>query len=100
MYLLGGLAGLAFGVAAAYCNSLITKHSLKKAEAAGSSGAGAVTGGNLLRQLVNLAALVLVFLLRKINPLPFTTTIIGTAIGLSAGGILFVWLLARKMDRS
>ena len=45
-----------------------------------------------------LAALVLVYLLRKVVPLPLAGTLIGTAVGLSGGSIAGVWILARKMD--
>ena len=40
----------------------------------------------------------LVYLLRKVVPLPLAGTLIGTAVGLSGGSIAGVWILARKMD--
>ena len=55
-------------------------------------------GTSGLRQVINLAALVLVYLLRKVVPLPLAGTLIGTAVGLSGGSIAGVWILARKMD--
>lgn len=55
-------------------------------------------GTSGLRQVINLAALVLVYLLRGVVPLPLAGTLIGTAVGLSGGSIAGVWILARKMD--
>ncbi len=96
MYLLGGLAGLAFGLAVSYCNMLLTKRAVKKKDG---SGVNAVMSTNVLRQLINIAALAVVFLLRNVVPLPFYGTIIGAAIGLSAGSVLFIWLLTKQMER-
>ena len=89
-YVLGGLAGLVFGLAVAWCNMLLTKRSMQKQEA---------SGVNVLRQVINIAALALVFLLRNVIPLPVYGTLIGTALGLSAGNVLFVWLLTKKMEQ-
>ena len=44
-------------------------------------------GTSGLRQVINLAALVLVYLLRGVVPLPLAGTLIGTAVGLSGGSI-------------
>ena len=55
-------------------------------------------GTSGLRQVINLAALVLVYLLRGVVPLPLAGTLIGTAVGLSGGSIAGVWILARRMD--
>ena len=96
MYLLGGLAGFVFGLVIGYCNMCITKHSMKKQDG---NGVGAVMSTNMLRQLINLIALALVFLLRNVIPLPFYGTIIGTALGLSVGNVLFIWLLRKQMER-
>lgn len=96
MYLLGGLAGIIFGLVVGYCNMLITKRSMKKQNG---DGVGAVMGTNVLRQFLNFAALAAVFLLRNVIPLPFYGTIIGTALGLSIGNVLFIWLLTKQMER-
>ena len=92
-YLLGGAAGLAFGLLVAAGNTLLLRRSLQRAKQDKTT----VMGTSGLRQVINLAALVLVYLLRKVVPLPLAGTLIGTA-GLSGGSIAGVWILARKMD--
>ena len=91
-YLLGGVAGLVFGLLVAAGNTLLTR--LQRAKQSQAT----VMGTSGLRQVINLAALVLVYLLRKVVPLPLAGTLIGTAVGLSGGSIAGVWILARKMD--
>ena len=93
-YLLGGVAGLVFGLLVAAGNTLLTRRSLQRAKQSQAT----VMGTSGLRQVINLAALVLVYLLRKVVPLPLAGTLIGTAVGLSGGSIAGVWILARKMD--
>jgi len=93
-YLLGGAAGLVFGLLVAAGNTLLTRRSLRRAR----QNTASVMGTSGLRQVINLAALVLVYLLRNAVPLPLAGTLIGTAIGLSGGSIAGVWILARKMD--
>ena len=93
-YLLGGAAGLVFGLLVAAGNTLLTRRSLLRAK----QNAASVMGTSGLRQVINLAALVLVYLLRGVVPLPLAGTLIGTAVGLSGGSITGVWILARKMD--
>ena len=97
MYIYGGLAGLAFGSAVAYLNSLVTKHYIKKnSQKTGADGNLSVMGMNVARQLINLAALLAVFLLRNVIPLPFSAVIIGTAVGLTLISTFFVWLISRQ----
>ena len=93
-YLLGGAAGLVFGLLVAAGNTLLTRRSLLRAR----QNAASVMGTSGLRQVINLAALVLVYLLRGVVPLPLAGTLIGTAVGLSGGSIAGVWILARRMD--
>ena len=64
-YLLGGAAGLAFGLLVAAGNTLLTRRSLLRARQSTTS----VMGTSGLRQVINLAALVLVYLLRGVVPL-------------------------------
>ena len=65
-YLLGGAAGLAFGLLVAAGNTLLLRRSLQRAK----QDKTPVMGTSGLRQVINLAALVLVYLLRKVVPLP------------------------------
>ena len=80
MYLLAGGIGLIFGSLVAFVNMCITRRGLQK------NSANAVMAASLLRMLVNIAALAAVYFTRKLLPLPFYGTIIGTAVGLSLVG--------------
>ena len=93
-YLLGGVAGLVFGLLVAAGNTLLTRRSLQRAKQSQAT----VMGTSGLRQVINLAALVLVYLLRKVVPLPLAGTLIGTAVGLSGGSIAGVWILAEGVE--
>lgn len=91
-YIIGGLIGLVFGGAVACCSAWLTKRSLKKDKTA------AVMGVSFLRQLLDIAALLIVFLLRNVLPFPLYATLIGTAAGLSVGGILLAVRTGKKME--
>jgi drug/metabolite transporter (DMT)-like permease len=96
-YVWGALAGLTFGSAVAYLNSRITKHYLdKNRDRVGTEGVGAVMGVNGLRQVINVAALAIVFFIRNVLPLPFYAVILGTAAGLTAVSFLFIWRLSKN----
>lgn len=93
-YLLGGAAGLVFGLLVAAGNTLLTRRSLLRAKQSTTS----VMGTSGLRQVINLAALVLVYLLRGVVPLPLaghTHRHGRRPVGRQHAG---VWILARKMD--
>lgn len=97
MYVLGGAVGLAFGSLTAYLNSLITKHYLaKNKDKRNAEGTAAAMGQSLVRQLINIAALAIVFFARNYVPLPFPVTIIGTTVGLTAVSFFFVWRISKK----
>ena len=81
-YLLGGAAGLVFGLLVAAGNTLLTRRSLQRAKQSQAT----VMGTSGLRQVINLAALVLVYLLRKVVPLPLAGTLIGTRRGRGSAG--------------
>ena len=100
IYILGGAAGLAFSTLVAYLNSLITKRYLNRnKDNQGPEGTAAAMGLTFIRQLVNIAALAIVFFMRNIVPLPFIATAIGTVIGLTAVSILLVYRLTDKFNR-
>ncbi len=82
--------GLVWGALAALLGGVITRRSLQKAST------GAVMAGNLLRTLTDLAALGLVFLLRKLLPFDYTWMLIATAIALSIGTIVISYRIAGK----
>jgi hypothetical protein len=87
---LGILAGLLWGAAAGFLNTRITNWSLSKGNT------NQLLAGNLLRMVVDLAALGLVFLLRHVLPLPFEALLIGTAISLSLVTILYAFRYGKK----
>ena len=92
-YLIGGIIGLAFGVGVSCCSAWLTARSLKKEKTA------AVMGASFLRQLLDIAALGIVFLLRNILPFPLYAVLIGTALGLSVGGIVLAARMGKKMKQ-
>ena len=94
MYLLAGGIGFIFGSLVAFVNMYITRRGLQK------NSANAVMAASLLRMLVNIAALAAVYFTRKLLPLPFYGTIIGTAVGLSLVGILLNLRLSKNNCRT
>ncbi len=88
--LLGALAGLAWGGLLGWLNTRILKR------AVGKNDANAVLAGNLLRMLVDLAALGLVFLLRKVLPFSFEAALLGTALALSAVTLVFAFRYGKQ----
>ena len=89
-YLIGGVVGAVFGFAVANISAVLTRRNLKKGDT------NAVMGMSMLRTLLDIVALAVVYLLRNVLPFPFYGVIVGTAIGLSVGGIV----LASRMGRN
>ena len=89
-YVLGALAGLLWGAAAAVLNMVISKKALEK------SNSTALLAANLGRMAVDVAALAVVFLLRKVLPFSYEAMLIGTAVALSLVTIFFAFRLAGK----
>ena len=87
---IGILAGLLWGVLCGYLNTRILKKALEK------NSTNAVMTANLLRMAVDLAALGLVFLLRKLLPFSFEATLVGTALALSGLTIVFAYRYGKK----
>ena len=90
MYLLAGGIGSIFGSLVAFVNMCITRRRLQK------NSAVAVRSASVRLMLVIFAALAAVYFTRKLLPLPFYGTIIGTAVGLSLVGILLNLRLSKK----
>ena len=90
---LGVLAGLLWGAAAAAVNMGISKKALAK----GST--NVLLAANLGRTAVDIAALASVFLLRKLLPFSYEAMLVGTAISLSLLTILFAFRMAGKQKR-
>ncbi|MEE0784478.1 MAG: hypothetical protein U0M10_00855 [Oscillospiraceae bacterium] len=105
-YVIGGLVGLAFGSLAAFLSSRLTKLYLKKqAEArekntaAGENGTpGSYLAVSLGRQGIAILALALILLLRNQMPWPFTSVIIGAAIGLTGVSVVLSYRVAKQFE--
>lgn len=89
-YVLAVLVGAVWGVAMGFVNMLIMRAALKKNKD------GAFAGASIFRTVLDLAAFVVVFLLRNILPLPYTFVLVGTAAGLSITTIVLSYRLAGK----
>ena len=86
----GIAAGLVWGALAALVNMLINKKALAKADT------NALLAANLGRMAIDVAALALVFLLRKQLPFSYEAMLIGTAVSLSLLNIAFAFRMAGK----
>lgn len=95
-YVLGAICGLIWGTAAALLNYQISKHSILKNNTA------SLLGANVLRILVDLAALAVVFFLRRVLPFRYEAALIATAIAMSMVTIFCAYRmsadLAKKKD--
>ena len=90
-YLIGGVIGAAFGFAVANISALLTRRGVKKSDT------NAVMAVSMLRTLLDILALLAVYLLRNVLPFPFYGVIIGTAIGLSVSNIILASRIGKKM---
>lgn len=88
--LFGILAGLVWGALCGLLNVGILKRSIGKNENS------ALMAGNLLRLLVDAAALGAVFLLRGLLPFSFEAALVGTAIALSLVTLVFAFRYGKK----
>lgn len=89
-YLWGALAGLAWGGLWGGLNILIMKKCLKKNDS------NLLMAANLGRMAVDLVALLLVFLLRKILPFSYEAMLVATAVALSVTSLLFAFRYGKK----
>ena len=81
--ILSVLGGAVLGAAVAYINMRISKANMN------ASNMAAVMGVNMLRLLLDAAALAVCFFVCRAYDLPMTATLIAAAVGLSGGGMLF-----------
>ena len=87
-YLIGAAAGLVWGSLAALLNDFITKKALNKGNDK------LMLASNALRMLVDVAALGMVFLLRKVLRFSFEAALVGTAAARSLLMIVFAYKMA------
>ena len=90
-YVLGGICGVVWGLAAAWVNLQINKRAIAK------NSTSALMGANTLRAAVDICALGLVFLLRKVLPFRYEAVLIGTAISLSFFTIFSAYRLSAQL---
>ena len=91
MIALGALAGFALGLLVALASGQISKKAMEK----GSANAALLSVAE--RMGLDLLTLGGIYLLRDVNPLPFTPTLIGGATGLSLGGLFLSLRLSRRL---
>mgnify|MGYP004655712217 CR=1 FL=1 len=82
--------GAALGLIVAYVNMRISKANMN------ASNMAAVMGVNMLRLLLDAAALAACYFVCKAYELPMMATLIAAAVGLSAGGMLFLRIMVKK----
>ena len=87
---LGILAGLVWGGVWGVVNVLILKKSIRKNDN------NAIMAANMGRMGIDLLALLAVFLLRKVLPVPYEFVLIGTAVALSAVTLIFAFRYGKK----
>ena len=88
--ILSVIGGAVLGAAVAYINMRISKANLN------ASNMAAVMGVNMLRLLLDAAALAVCFFVCRAHELPMTATLIAAAVGLSGGGMLFLKMMVNK----
>ena len=88
--ILSVIGGAVLGAAVAYINMRISKANLN------ASNMAAVMGVNMLRLLLDAAALAVCFFVCRAYELPMTATLIAAAVGLSGGGMMFLKMMVNK----
>ncbi len=88
--IIAALCGAVLGFAVAYINMRISKKNLNAENMA------AVMGVNMLRLLLDAAALAAVFFVCRALKVSITAALIATALGLSVGGMLFLRSMVKK----
>ena len=88
--ILSVLGGALLGLGIAYVNMRISKANMN------ASNMAAVMGVNMLRLLLDAAALAVCFFVCRAYELPMMATLIAAAVGLSLGGMLFLRRMVRK----
>ena len=84
------LGGAALGLIVAYVNMRISKANMNASDMA------AVMGVNMLRLLLDAAALAACYFICKAYELPMMATLIAAAVGLSVGGMVFLRIMVKK----
>lgn len=86
----GILAGLAWGAVCGLVNVRILKKAIRKNDT------NAIMAANMGRMGIDLLALLLVFLLRKVLPFSYEWMLIGTAVALSVVTLIFAFRFGKK----
>ena len=91
---LGFFAGAVWGVLCACLNNLV----LARALSAGKN--GGLLGANVLRALIDLAALALIVLARGVLPFPYEMALVGAVSAIGMMGIYFAFRTAGTPEKS
>lgn len=88
--LIGALAGLLWGAAAAFLNARVSAAIMKKETVQ------AAMAANFARLAVDIAALAAVLLLRGVLPFPYEPALIGAAVSLSTFTLINAFRMGKK----
>jgi len=96
-YVIGAVVGFLYGTLISYINARLTanyieKNKNEKQEEKAVSSSGFSAG----RQIINICALVLVFLLQNVLPFSFYACLIGTIVALAFMSYFFLFRLGKK----
>ena len=84
LHIISAVGGLALGIASAWLNSHITKKRIYKDEM------GAIAATNGLRMVIDIATMAVAYFAATLFALPLLITLIGTAVGLTVFGTVFL----------
>jgi len=86
------VGGLALGTLGAYITYRVSRRT------ANAESVTAVMGTNVLRMLIDIAALVLAYFACRLFSLPATVTLVSVAMGLTVFGMLFLKKLTKELN--
>ena len=89
-YALAAAGGLLLGSAVAFCNMLLSKSVFKKEDVA------LIMGVNILRYLLDAAALAAVFFICRAIDFPMTVPLLAAALGLSVVGLILLGIMTKR----
>ena len=88
--ILSAVAALAFGLIMAYVNMRLSRAHMN------SQSVASIMGANMLRLLIDIAALAAAFFVSRALKLSVTVMLIAVALGLSVGGMVMLRLMIKK----
>ena len=92
-YVIGAVVGLLWGTLVAWLNAGVNKRAIQK------NSTKAMLMANFGRAAIDIAALGVIFLLRKVLPFNFEATIVGTAASLGLLTVYFAYRLSKPEEQ-